>query len=158
MNKIIQRITRQLCIPGIVDDLAKKLSPTDLQSLLMAVYHQRIERLSPGNVVKQYSENRFVQPCQIDAKQAAVFDLLAFDNLPGDFTVIELSPVAPLGSCSVIGPVNQNNIVSTIRNTEVCADNTNMMALETVRRRRAMPNQTVKLCSSQRVLRAQKFD
>jgi hypothetical protein len=33
-----------------------------------------------------------------------------------------------------------------------------MMALETVRRRRTVPNQTVKLCSSQRVLRAQKFD
>jgi hypothetical protein len=71
--------------------------------------------------------------------------------------------VAPLGSCAAVGTVSQNVVVSTIRNTEVCADATNVLALECGMRRRQMmreyPRATdrVKLATSHRQLRAQTF-
>lgn len=45
------------------------------------------------------------------------------------YTPIQLSPIAPLGSCSVIAPVDQNKVISALRGTEVVADVTNLMAL-----------------------------
>jgi hypothetical protein len=54
--------------------------------------------------------------------------------------------------------------LTTIRNTEVCADVTGVLALEAARRRRALhrhekrPGDAIRLCASHRVLRAQRFD
>jgi len=157
MNKILKRILQISGTPDLIDFLVDKLSPTDLQSLLLEIYRRRVKNLRPINVYRQYRENRFVKPSLIAAEKYTAFDAFAFRSLPDDFETIELSPVAPLGCCSAIASVNQNNIISTIRNTEVCSDNTNVMALECVQRRRQNPEETVKLCSSFRVLRAQKF-
>jgi hypothetical protein len=157
MNEILQRILQKSNTPDLLEFLANKLSAADLQSLLMAVYRRRVININFGNVYRQFLTNRFVRSSLVEGKTFTDFDSTAFKLLPAGFESIELSPVAPLGCCSVIAPVNQNNIVSTIRNTEVCSDNTNVMALECVRRRRNNPHKTVKLCSSFRVLRAQKF-
>lgn len=45
------------------------------------------------------------------------------------FPSIQLSPVAPLGSCSVVATADQNKIISALRGTEVVADATNLLAL-----------------------------
>ena len=37
MNKIVDRIERELGVPGLAALLAEKLPPTDLQSLLLEV-------------------------------------------------------------------------------------------------------------------------
>ena len=72
--------------------------------------------------------------------------------------------VAPIGTHSVIAGVNQNNVVSTVRMTEVAADPTNQLALEAAVRRRqqlaedARSTETVRLCAVQRVVRAQLFE
>ena len=69
--------------------------------------------------------------------------------------------MCPLGTCSVLAPVSQNNTVSTIRNTEVCSDSTTVLALECALRRKSLyskkprSNTKIKLCNSSRVLRAQ---
>lgn len=90
-------------------------------------------------------------------------DRLAFFLLPEVFQPIELSPVCPLGAVSVLSPISQDWTVSTIRNTEVVADSTNVLAIECAVRRREQKNfysgkaAPVHLASSHRLLRAQKF-
>lgn len=160
-HKIVERILRETNHPDLLDVLVNQLSPTDLQSLLLEVYRQRAGQLSPGELLRQHQENRFVTPSQLSPQRLLDFDGLAFSLLPPGFETIELSPVAPLGTCAGVATVNQNKVLSTIRNTEVCADPTNVMALECASRRRALfdgkafPAEPTKLCASQRVLRTQ---
>lgn len=73
----------------------------------------------------------------------------------------EISPLAPLGTCSTVATASQNKIVSTIRNMEVVADNTNVLALEgAVRRKKLLKgspkNSTIiSLCNAHRLVRTQ---
>jgi hypothetical protein len=163
-DKIIERISREAGIEGLVEALSKQLSPTDLQSLLIEVYRRRADTLTPRDLLYQYRHDRFVQPTQASPTAQLDFDRLAYSLLPPGFEPIELSPVAPLGTCSVVSTVSQNVTVPTIRNTEVCSDATNVLALECARRRRQIlrnnPRATdrVKLGTSHRLLRAQKFE
>lgn len=67
----------------------------------------------------------------------------------------ELSPVAPLGSCSTVALTDQNRVLSSSRMTEVVSDPTNVLALECALRLRANPAVPVHLATAQRVVRAQ---
>jgi hypothetical protein len=71
------------------------------------------------------------------------------------FEAVELSPVAPLGCCSVVAPTAQDRVLSALRGTEVVADPTNLLALECARRLRADPSASTHLATTQRVVRAQ---
>jgi len=42
MDRIVERIEHQAGIPGLASILAERLSPTDLQSLLLEVYRKRM--------------------------------------------------------------------------------------------------------------------
>ncbi|MBN1218462.1 MAG: hypothetical protein JXM69_06020 [Anaerolineae bacterium] len=162
-DKIIARILRETNNPNLLDMLSG-LNASDLQSLLLEVYRQRAQRLMPREVLRQFEQNRFVQLAAAKPQQMIEFERLAYSLLLPEVEVIELSPVAPLGSNSVVATVDQNNAIATIRNTEVCSDCTNVMALECARRRRELSKRNlwskerVKLCASQRLLRAQPFD
>ena len=156
-KRIIQRIEAELQCPHLFESLVEKCSPSDLTSLLLEVYREKTKKITPKALLQQYTQNRFVQPAKANVRESIAFDSLAYSLLPNDFEVIELSPLAPLGSNSVIASVDQNNVLSTIRNTEVCSDPTNVMALESaVRRQRLKKN--VKLCSSHKAVRCQKFE
>lgn len=80
------------------------------------------------------------------------------------FEPVELAPLAPLGTHSAFSRVDQNNVVTTVRMTEVAADPTNQLALEAAVRRqgqlRSAPRSTeqIRLCGIERVVRAQVFD
>ena len=158
-EKIIERILRTARVPDLLEVLTGRLSQSDLQSLLLEVYRRRAGTLTPGHLMQQYEGNRFVQPAGVDPRQLLEFDRLAYSLLPPSFEVIELSPVCPLGTSSVVAPVHQDNVVTTIRNTEVCSDSTNVLALECARRRRGSgrgkghPEVDTKLCASHRLLR-----
>jgi hypothetical protein len=158
---IIRRIVREAATPELIGILSERISPTDLQSLLLEVYRRRAARITVASLMKQYTANRFVQLATTSPLETLEFDGLAYSLLPAGFEAVELSPVAPLGSCSVLGTVDQNNTVATVRNTEVCADSTNVLALECARRRKrqyksGIPND-VRLCASHRLLRGQVF-
>jgi hypothetical protein len=156
---IIRRIVREAGTPELIDILAERISPTDLQSLLLEVYRRRAARISVSCLAQQYAANRFVKLANTSPQEVLEFDRLAYSLLPAGFEAVELSPLAPLGSCSVLGTVDQNNTVATIRNTEVCADSTNVLALECARRRQdkaRVPGDT-RLCASHRLLRGQVF-
>src|SRR5687767_10736196 len=154
-EKIIERILRTAQVPDLLEVLTQRLSQSDLQSLLLEVYRKRAHTLTPRHLLQQYERNRFVQPAAVNPKKLLEFDRLAHSVLPSSFELLELSPICPLGTNSVVAPVDQDNAVTTIRNTEVCSDSTNVLALECARRRRGRshPEVETKLCASHRLLR-----
>ncbi len=160
---IIDRILGDGGMEGLTEYLGQRVAPTDLQSLLLAVYRQRAARQTPARLLDQYANNRFVRPGTTDPRARVEVDRLAFACAP-DFDAVELSPVCPLGTTSSLGPVDQNSVVATIRNTEVVSDCTNVLALECAMRRRALRKEAetagdvVRLCTSQRLLRAQNYN
>lgn len=69
-----------------------------------------------------------------------------------------LSPLAPLGSCSAFGCVDQHKVVSAARGLEAMADPSNVLALLLAQRRsRRAHSAPVHLCATARVSRAQAF-
>jgi hypothetical protein len=161
-NAIVRRVLREAAIPELMEVLTKRLSMPDLQSLLLETYRKRTATLSPAALLNQYRTNRFVRPAGVSPQQCLEFDRLGYSLLPQEFECLELSPVSPLGVCSVLATVDQNNAVTTIRNTEVCSDATNVLALECATRRqktgkRQPAPREVKLCASHRLLRGQVF-
>jgi hypothetical protein len=162
-SPIVERIARDAGIPGLAEVLAEKLEPTDLQSLLMAVYQERASKVTPATLLRQYQQNRFVQPAALDPRQSHRLDGVAYECLPEGFEPIELSPLCPLGTNSAIATVDQNKAITTIRNTEVVSDSTNVMALECASRRqtlykaRSASFPDTKLFAGHRLVRAQAF-
>lgn len=157
-DQITGRIARDLGIPDLVEVLGSRLAPTDLQSLLLAVYRRRAVELTPGDLLERYEGNAFSRPTAIDPLELVELDRLAFGLLPAGWERLELSPVCPLGTSSVLGNLSQNRAVATVRNTEVLSDSTNVLALECARRRRRERGSQIKLCASARLLRSQPYE
>lgn len=125
-----------------------ELSDRDLQSLLLEVFAQRVP--APERLLQRCRESRFVQPSPLDVRKSTRLLALAWELLPETFEAIELSPLAPLGTCAGLATVSQNKVVSTGRNCEVSADPSPMLAMQCARRKGP-----VDLAAWQRVVRAQ---
>ncbi|PCI89967.1 hypothetical protein COB18_02505 [Candidatus Kaiserbacteria bacterium] len=141
----------------IFKDMSRLSSPK-LQTLLINVFAKRVESMSPSDVLRQYKENRFVQPSKVDQRLFNVVDTAFFKNVDESAEVIELSPVAPVGANSIFAGIHQNNVISTVRNTEVMADTVTTMALECATRRQLGNVDPITLYTSQREIRAQKYE
>ena len=158
----LERIQRDAGGIDLVDILAD-LAPTDLQSVMLEVYRRQAARLSPAQLLARFEDSRFSRPAVVDPGARAAFEGLAWSSLPDGYQALELSPLCPLGTSSTVATVDQNKVVSTVRNAEVVADTTNVLALECARRRRALLAdrstrfQPVGLASYQRQVRAQTF-
>ena len=164
MDKIIERIERESGVAGLASILAERLSPTDLQSLLLEAYRVRAGRRRPSDVLASYESDRFVRPSAVSPRRLLLWDQTILSSLPKYFEPVALSPICPLGTCSAVATIDQNWAVATARNTEVVSDSTNVMALECAVRRRELlrshPKSTdaVHLAASHRLLRAQRYD
>src|SRR5712692_8931150 len=162
-SRIIERIERDAGVPNLTDVLVDRLAPTDLQSLLLEVYGRRAKKRDPKELIKDYISNRFARPSTASPTRLLEWDRIAFSRLPKVFQPVELSPVCPLGTGSVLSPISQDWTVSTSRNTEVVADSTNVLAIECAVRRCKQRNissgkaASVHLAASHRLLRGQKF-
>jgi hypothetical protein len=156
-------VERQAGIPDLVDILSERIPPTDLQSLLMEVYRRRAAQTSPAGLLDRYAENRFTRPSLLDPASVAAIEHRAWSLLPDGYQALELSPICPLGTSAVVATVDQNKVVSTVRNTEVVSDSSNVLALEGALRRRSLGRdprsrfEPVRLAASQRQVRAQAF-
>ncbi|MGW4210169.1 hypothetical protein ACWEIJ_19420 [Lentzea sp. NPDC004789] len=152
----LTRVLRALGGSDVLDRLAR-LPGSDLTTLLLALTRRRASALSGPDVLRQYRSDRFVAPSSVPfpVLRAAEDRLLA--ALPPSFDVVGLAPVAPLGTCSAVAEMDQNNVLSTIRGTEVAADATNALALEAAVRRQAS-TEDVRLAAVQRVVRSQLFE
>src|SRR3989442_5437242 len=162
-RRIIERIEKDSGVPNLANILSDRLAPTDLQSLLLEVYGRRAKRRNPKVLLEDHASNRFNRLSASDPIRLIEWDRIAFSQLPKDFQPVELSPVCPLGTVSALSPISQDWIVSTIRNTEVVADSTNVLAIECAVRRREQKNfssgqaASIHLAASHRLLRGQKF-
>lgn len=134
--------------------LAQGLPATEVWSLLLGIVEQRAGRRTAARLLQQWDSDRFVTPSHVDQRTLNQLDSHLLAAAAG-FEAIELSPLAPLGSCSVVALTSQNRIVSTTRGTEVVSDPTNVLALESARRLHADARQVVKLATSHRCVRAQ---
>ncbi|GAA1541069.1 hypothetical protein [Kribbella lupini] len=142
---------------GTREALVGELSPSDLQSAFLDVSRERAAKLTPARVFDRWRNDRFVQPSQADPRALVRTQARMWELLPDRFAGVELSPVTPLGTCSVVSTIHQNMVLSTMRNTEVASDPTNELALEAAVRRRAGAER-VDLATCQRVVRAQAND
>jgi hypothetical protein len=136
--------------------LAEGLPASELWSLLLDVFARRAGRRSPADLVRQWERDRFIQPAYIDQRTLNALDGHLLAAAEG-FEAIELSPLAPLGACSVVGLGSQNKTVSASRGTEVVSDPTNVMALECARRLREDARRVVRLATCHRCVRAQEI-
>lgn len=162
-NPIIGRIERQAGVHDLASVLAH-MPPSDLQSLLLEVQGQQAARRPPSRVLSDYAERGFFRPSKLHVVRLREWELLACSRLPKGFEVIELSPVCPLGTSSVLAGVSQNWAVSTVRNSEVVSDPTNVMALEiALRRKQAVSSRPrsvdpIHMAANHRVLRPQFYN
>jgi len=154
----VARIEREAGVEGLTDILAERLAPTDLRSLLLAVVRRRAGRLRPADVLRRYESDRTSRPADTRPARIDRLEREALDVLPDGFERLELSPVAPLGTSSVLAGVPQDWVVATARGGEVVSDSTNVLALECALRRRHDRGSEVRLCASHRLLRAQPFE
>ncbi|MCE7923553.1 MAG: hypothetical protein DYG98_10875 [Haliscomenobacteraceae bacterium CHB4] len=137
MNKNIHdRLSVETGIPNLVQILAGQLSASDLNSLLLEVFSQKTSKTTPAELLRTYRQNRFVQPAPVDAIAFAecCLEWLKAAQIAG-FQPLQLSPVCPLGTCSVVATAHQDKILTALRGTEVVADATNVLALESAVRR-----------------------
>jgi hypothetical protein len=142
-------------------ELTEEFSGSELHSLLIDVYSERASAVTVSRLLKSWREDRFVKPGSVSPKEILKLDSIAYE-IARAFEAIELSPVCPLGTNAAVALVSQKKILSTIRNTEVVADSTNVMALECAERRARQQRgedrpPIERICTSHRLLRTQVF-
>ncbi len=154
MGKVVERIARDAGVEPLADILAERLSPTDLQSLMLPVYARRAAARGPGAVLADYERGRFFGASPLPAAAFTAFEGVAQACAEG-FEFLVLSPMAPLAACSAVATVGQDWSIPTARTGEVVSDPTNVLALEAALRRRRDPGPPVHLATCQRVVRPQ---
>ena len=117
--EILRRIETKTGFAGLADVLSHELPASDLQSLMLSVYRARARSVNEARLVKRGS-TPLCAPSNIDARILNSFDRVAF-SVAARFDAVELSPVSPLGTNFVLGGIDTNNVVATIRNAEVPA-------------------------------------
>ena len=159
MNKIVERILAELGHEELLDKLLALPKP-DLNSLLLELFKMQTQELTAAELLKSYHNNRFSKPALINPSDFHKFEteLLTLAEKEGIEGIL-LSPCAPLGSCSVFGCVDQNNVISAVRGTETLSDPTNMLAviISDKRKSKEAGNVPIHYCTTSRVARAQIF-
>jgi hypothetical protein len=88
-------------------------------------------------VLRRYEHEESFAAAPVDAAAYRRLECWAFGALPDGFVEIVLAPHAPLGTSSVLADLSQDRVLSTIADSEIVSDSTNVLALEAARRRRA---------------------
>lgn len=160
-QKFIDSLCRRSGVPDLLSVLTDRLSASELNSLLLEVFRVQTERISPAQLLAAYRQNRLTGPSSVDALGFRRLELQCLHLAAAlGFKPLELSPVSPLGTCSAVGTVHQHKVLSACRGTEVTADATNVMALESSlqRRQSGFPATALHLSCAHRHLRSQLFD
>lgn len=157
MDAIIRRILRQIGSGDILEQLSA-LPRSDLHTLQLAMFKKESETITMGSLMRSQASNRFVAASSISpiAYHCLEVEMLEMAEASG-ITPVMLSPVAPLGSCSAFGCVDQNKVISATRGVEVLADASNVLALllAKVRCNSDSKSPVTHLCATARVIRGQ---
>ena len=160
MSSIMDRILTQLGDPALISKLSA-LSKPDFYSLLLGIFREQSDEITPVELLKSYQTNRFSKPSEIEpiAYHLLEAELLSIARKQ-DIKGILLSPSAPFAASSAFGCVDQNNVVSAMRGTEILSDPTNMLAIivaERLKNKNLDNSEPIHFCTTARVLRAQVF-
>lgn len=156
MTTILERIASGSGVPDLPEVLADRMSPSDLQTLLLAVAERRSAKRSAAAVLADYERGRFFGASPVPASMFLQWDTATAAATDGRFEGLVLSPMAPLASCAAVAPVAQQWSVPTCRTGEVVSDPTNILALEAaIRRKNGQAN--VSLATTHRVVRPQAY-
>lgn len=153
----LARIVRSLRADADVLPRLAGLQSADLRALLLDVAARRAGALRPADILRHFEAQQSLRPAALDAASHRRFVAWAMDLLPEGYRELTLAPHAPLGTSSVLAGFSQDRVMSTIADTEVVSDSTNVLALECARRRRAQaarrePSPT-RLAAAHRMLR-----
>ena len=160
MNDITKRLLTQFGDVELIDKFSA-LPNSDFNSLMLEIFQARVNDTTPVEIVKAFQSNRFSVPSELDP--------VAYHVLETDFLSVAqkleikpvlLSPAVPFASSSVFGCVDQNNVVSAMRGTEILSDPTNMLSIiiaEKLKNKKAENTTPIHYCTTARVLRAQMF-
>lgn len=129
-------------------------SPSETRGELLGLVRRQADSRRPVDLLAQYRRDGFVMPSMLDQRMANTLDGLGLEAAEG-FEAVLLSPVAPLGTNSVVAPTSQDRTLSTTRGSEVVSDPTNVLALECAARLLAAPQPVVRLATVHQTLRAQ---
>jgi hypothetical protein len=130
---------------------------------MLEAMRRRAQRVSPADLLNSYESDRFVGPSAAPTYRLRRQGDALIRCLPANYELLTLAPLLPLGSHFALGAVDQNKVVSTVRNHDVAADPTNGLALEAALRRRNIRSRhprssaKVRLAALQRVTRSQRF-
>jgi hypothetical protein len=120
----VERIVDRLGMPSLVEALGSRLSGADLTSLLLEVMRRRAAAVTPAQLMRRYTTDRFVAPATLSFRSLRRAEDALLDACPQDVDIVALAPLAPFGAHSAIATVDQNKVVTSIRNNEVAADPT----------------------------------
>ncbi len=163
-RKDLKRIINQLgTAENILDILSNQISLSDLNTLLLEVFRRRTAGALAGELLKRYATNRFVYPAEMNPIELKRLEIDVLNIAQSAlYTPIQLSPVAPLGSCSIVAASDQNKIISALRGTEVVADATNVLALHIcnlIKSGKMKSDEAfIRFSTTHRHVRAQKFN
>lgn len=156
--KQLQKKGEQLPSLKILED---GFTGSELNSYLLHLFQQRTVKISPAQLLRQFEENRFVKVSEVNplAYKKMEIEWLSYAEQQG-YALQTLSPLAPLGTCSVIGEVNQNNVVSASRGTEAVSDATNVLALQIAKEQKSIADKSeiIKYATTHRQVRGQAFN
>lgn len=159
MDAITDRILAQLGDRELINKLSA-LPKSDFNSLLIKIFQNQAKNTKPTDVMKAFQTNRFSVPSELNP---AAYHILEAELLSlaeeADIKPILLSPSAPFASCAAFGCVDQNNIVSAVRGTEILSDPTNMLSIIAAEqfKEKSCNKNPLHYCTTARVLRAQPF-
>jgi hypothetical protein len=129
-------------------------SPSETRGELLRLLREQASRRRPVDLIAQHRRDGSVMPSVLDQRLVNTLDRIALDAAK-EFDAVLLSPVAPLGTNSVVAPTSQDRTLSTTRGTEVVSDPTNVLALECANRLLDDAGAVVRLATVHQTLRAQ---
>jgi hypothetical protein len=161
-GKIGKIIAQRTGHNNLISILADELSGADLNSLLLEVFARRAQAITPPKLLKQYEQNRFVQPAETDFIHLMEKSLETLKCLRRHgFLPIQISPLSQLGTSSVVATVDQDKVISALRSCEVLSDATNALALyicsQKKKQKPSIADVHIKYCTTQRHVRSQPF-
>jgi hypothetical protein len=144
--------------PDLVEALSKKIPVGRLHSVLLSTYERRSRDMSASDVLRRAADQDIVRASPLDQRTLLELDRILLTAVDRSFEAVELSPFCTFGLNAVLTNTSQKKIFSADRGTEALSDLATALALEAAMRRSShRADGLVKLCSSHRLARAQKY-
>lgn len=154
------RVARRTGVDDVIDRLSG-LAGSERSSVLMAVMARAAGDVRSADLLLRHERDRFVRPAAVPLRLLRLVEDRLLAHLGDDVDLVVLAPTVPFGTHQALGATPQDNVVTTVRASEVAADATNGLALEAARRRHTLllshprSAEVVDLATVQRVTRGQ---